>query len=220
MGTMNYRIKPLMKSPVKIQIIYYLLPISIKDDYKAIINQSLRRANDNISDNIIIALIVAEDKRFFTHNGIDWYSICRAFWSTFVRGKLQGASTIEQQYVRTLTKRYEICARRKIREIILSYMISSTLPKILIAKNYLAIAYYGYQMNGIYEATAKMGIQYENASIHEAAAIIARLKYPEAERSTIMRQKLIEQRKIYILSQMKIGGDGLTIMVTKYNMPD
>src|SRR5208337_2064528 len=57
--------------------------------------------------NLRQALIAAEDHRFFNHGGVDPIALVRAIVRFHLRGRLQGASTIEQQLVRTVTMRYD-----------------------------------------------------------------------------------------------------------------
>ncbi|MAA66350.1 MAG: hypothetical protein CL581_16460 [Alteromonadaceae bacterium] len=61
------------------------------------------------------ALVVAEDHRNQLHYGIDPIAILSAFAGRVFKGKKRGASTIEQQFVRVITQRYERTVRRKIR---------------------------------------------------------------------------------------------------------
>src|SRR2546421_12250862 len=66
-----------------------------------------------ISDRLVAALVVGEDKRFWSHFGIDLAAICRALYHIVVYRQLQGASTVEQQLVRTLTEYRKLSVRRK-----------------------------------------------------------------------------------------------------------
>ena len=68
-------------------------------------------------------LVTGEDRRFLRHCGFDPAAIARAaFWT--LRGRLQGASTIEQQLVRTITGEKQIRTTRKIREILLAASVA------------------------------------------------------------------------------------------------
>jgi penicillin-binding protein 1A len=54
---------------------------------------------------LIAHLISGEDHRFYNHIGFDPIAILRAIYKRIDAGKIEGASTIEQQYVRTCTER-------------------------------------------------------------------------------------------------------------------
>lgn len=128
--------------------------------------------------NVIRAMIVAEDRRFCSHFGIDFRGIVRAI-SKFASGaRLEGASTIEQQFVRTARGRYEITISRKFTECILAIAISSRHSKAVIAYSYLEIAYFGWRANGVQQAAKRLGIDLRYASEGEAAALAAMLKVP------------------------------------------
>lgn len=152
-----------------------------------------------ISRNIINALIAAEDRRYLTHSGFDLRAVGRALWSIVAKRKLQGASTIEQQFVRTVTHRHEVTLARKLREIALAIALSGNFPKDQIARAYLCVAYFGWQMNGIDEACHRLSIDSKTATPAEAAEIVARLKYPEPQAANARRVAQIKSRVNYIL---------------------
>jgi penicillin-binding protein 1A len=91
-----------------------------------------------------------------------------------LRGERQGASTIEQQFVRTVTQRYEKTPRRKVREQILAVMLNSRFSKDEISASYLAVAYYGVSLVGL------RGLRILKVDVKEYVdeAIVAHLKYP------------------------------------------
>lgn len=61
---------------------------------------------DDIPASVRLALLAAEDKRFFTHGGIDFLAIARAAWDNATAGRIvSGASTIHQQLVKNATQR-------------------------------------------------------------------------------------------------------------------
>src|SRR5680860_704356 len=58
---------------------------------------------DQIPKNIINAIVSIEDERFYQHNGIDFEGIFRSLLINLKAGGIeQGASTITQQYIRTI----------------------------------------------------------------------------------------------------------------------
>ncbi len=176
-----------------------LISSELSRDFNIVFHFISDTKHADISKNILNALILAEDKRFFFHVGIDPIAIARAIWSFLTKKTLQGASTIEQQLVRTITKRYDLSISRKLREIFLASLISTSFPKEQMARAYLSIAYFGWQMNGIDQACARLLIQPANASPLDAAQIIARLKYPEPEAASPKRHQQIRTRILHIL---------------------
>lgn len=47
------------------------------------------------------AVVSREDRRFFTHGGVDVQGVFRAFVQTYMKGDHQGGSSLTQQYVKT-----------------------------------------------------------------------------------------------------------------------
>ena len=61
---------------------------------------------DRVSPWLIGAVVAAEDKRFYTHGGVDPAAVLRAAWQNTQGGKIvSGASTITQQLARAITPR-------------------------------------------------------------------------------------------------------------------
>ena len=148
------------------------------EDFNRCVNAvySLQAKNgDVISDSLVRALVVAEDHRNDLHFGVDPLAIIRALKVRLVEGKRQGASTVEQQFVRVVTERFEKTPRRKLREQILAVMISSAFSKGELARSYLKVAYYGASLVGV------RGVERLKFGSFPASdtAIIAYLKYPK-----------------------------------------
>lgn len=147
-------------------------------------------------------LIIAEDRRFYRHHGLDPIAIGRAAYCLAARRQVTGASTIEQQLIRTVTRRYERNARRKIREILLACSVEKVIPKRDIPGVYLSVAYFGWQMTGIQQACRRLGIELAKMTPVQAASIVARLKYPEQEVMTPRRAQQITRRTAYLLRRV------------------
>jgi membrane carboxypeptidase/penicillin-binding protein len=143
-------------------------------------------------------LVSAEDHRHGCHPGFDIYAICRAIFRHFTSQRREGASTIEQQIVRVITNRFDLTLRRKLREIMLASLVAVHFPKSVSPSIYLAIGYYGWKMNNYIQACHRLRLQPNNLSLDEAAAIVARLKYPEPRISPPRRVMQIEQRMKYL----------------------
>lgn len=56
---------------------------------------------DAVPERLIDAVVAAEDRRFFSHTGVDWWAVVRAAWNNVRAGHItSGASTITQQLVK------------------------------------------------------------------------------------------------------------------------
>lgn len=146
----------------------------------------------------IDSLVTAEDHRNSVHPGVDPIGILRAIYVRVRHGERQGASTIEQQFVRVVTGRYEQGLSRKTYEQILAICVSRYRRKFQIANAYLAIAYYGTEVIGLRGLRAKLGSEFVESEIGDVRAMIARLKYPEPSRPTDAWRRRVDARVTYI----------------------
>uniref|UniRef100_UPI00404A57A2 transglycosylase domain-containing protein n=1 Tax=Flavobacterium sp. TaxID=239 RepID=UPI00404A57A2 len=159
--------------------------------------------NDDSINRLINYLISAEDHRFNYHTGFDLIAIIRAGRNRIIYRKLEGASTIEQQLVRTIIGKYEKSITRKLREIFLAASLKFISDKRAIALIYLNLAYYGTRYKGLDKILKKFHLSkgdFINDDI--CAEIVSRLKYPEPIIKN-NRFKLIENRKNYLLKLYK-----------------
>jgi penicillin-binding protein 1A len=82
---------------------------------------------------VVEAFLASEDKNFYSHHGIDPFSIARAALTDI--GRLHanrrpiGASTITQQVAKNMLLTNEVSIERKIKEILLATRIEAALPK-------------------------------------------------------------------------------------------
>lgn len=110
------------------------------------------------------AFVVMEDKKFFSHNGIDYPSIVRAIIANRQSEEIeQGASTITQQLVRNVYLTQEVSYERKITELFAARELEKKYSKEQILEFYI---------NNIYFANGYYGIEaaaqgYFNKSVSE-----------------------------------------------------
>lgn len=131
-----------------------------------------------IPNRFVVTLIAAEDHRSPIHLGVDPIAILRALlvWGRF--GRLQGASTIEQQLVRVVLGCYERTMHRKLREQAVAVALSCRRPKVQIARAYLSKAFYGSGLYGLAGLTRVCQPSLEAASQDNISTVVAMLKYP------------------------------------------
>ncbi|MDX2049685.1 MAG: penicillin-binding protein 1A [Rickettsiaceae bacterium] len=140
-------------------------------------------AIESVPISLINAFIAAEDKNFYSHQGIDLLGLVRAFVSNinnyFNNKRLEGASTITQQVVKNLLLSNERSFERKIKEAILSYMVSNTFSKDQILELYLNQTYFGRSSYGIASAAQTyFNKTVEKLSLAESAFIAGLPKAP------------------------------------------
>ncbi len=148
------------------------------------------------------ALITAEDHRSNLHPGIDPIAMLRALKERISKGNIQGASTIEQQFVRVVTARYECTISRKIREQMLAISLSNRRPKPAIASAYMSIAFFGSGCIGLKGLKRQFGSDLTKVSDGQALKFVAQLKYPRPLVPSATWQMKID-RRVRILSNMR-----------------
>ena len=73
---------------------------------------------EDIPKDLIHAAVAIEDKRFFQHQGVDWFTTTKACVNMFLGGgSTFGGSTITQQLIKNLTTEDDVTVRRKVLEI-------------------------------------------------------------------------------------------------------
>ncbi len=118
----------------------------------AVVNKPVK-AKD-LPPHLINAFLSIEDRRFYTHWGVDPRSIGRALWSnTFGGGITQGGSTITQQLAKFTFLTPERSVTRKAREALIAFWLEGWLTKDEILERYLSNAYFGDNVYGLRAAS-------------------------------------------------------------------
>jgi membrane peptidoglycan carboxypeptidase len=127
------------------------------------------------------AVVAAEDRTFYSNEGVDARGILRAAWSTVTGKGLQGGSTITQQYVRNYYLTREQTLDRKVREAIIAIKVNETQSKDSVMAGYLNTSYFGRNAYGIRAAAeAYYGIRASQLNIPQSAYLAALLKAPSS----------------------------------------
>ena len=124
--------------------------------------------------NIKDAVVATEDRNFYHHHGVDFRGVIRATYNTFSGKRLEGGSTITQQFVKNAILSPERTIPRKIKEIILSLEIEAIYSKEQILEFYLNYIPFGSNNYGI-EAAANtyFGKKAKDLTLAEAATLAA-----------------------------------------------
>lgn len=161
----------------------FLVNNRVRNGFRKSRNKLVKYVPSSELTELLKALEVAEDHRYRIHWGIDPIGIVRAIAIVATKGRLQGASTIEQQYVRTCTGHAEISVVRKYEEASIAMLLSLTTSKDRIAYSYLSCAYLGEGLFG-YKAAESLIVSEgygDSRSFLGAAAIVALLKRPRSK---------------------------------------
>jgi 1A family penicillin-binding protein len=158
---------------------------------------------DQISPNLVNAVISAEDNRFYEHSGVDLWGIFRAAFKNTQAGRIrQGASTLTQQLARNTFDLRDRTYDRKILEVFLAMRIDKALPKSKVLELYLNRVYFGGGLYGA-EAAARgyFGKSAKALSIGESAMLAGLLKSPN-NLSPWRSQEAAENERDFVLGRM------------------
>jgi penicillin-binding protein 1A len=126
------------------------------------------------------AFLAIEDRRFYSHWGIDPRGILRAFVHNVGSGGVrEGGSTITQQLAKNAFLDSDRTAARKIREVMIAFWLEAWLSKDQILSRYLSNVYFGDNVYGL-TAAAKhyFGRAPEDMNIGQAAMLAGLVKAP------------------------------------------
>ena len=126
------------------------------------------------------AVIVAEDARFYSHNGFDIFAFQEAMQSNLEKGRFKyGGSTISQQTVKNMFFSASRNPLRKWHELIFTIGMELNVSKDRIMETYLNIAEFGKGIYGVEAAAhAYWNIPVNNISVQQAIELAATLPSP------------------------------------------
>ena len=180
---------------------------------------------DQISPNMINALVSTEDKRFYDHHGFDPMGFLRATFGLLLnRGRVTGGgSTITQQLAKNAFLTQDQTFLRKAKELFLSFELEKKYSKDQILEMYLNNAYFGNGAYGIENASLRyFGKSAKDLTISEAAVLTGSLKAPNVynpiddmeatvkRRATVL-QLMVTNGKITQEEADKAGAEVITV---------
>lgn len=174
-------------------VVPFLKKSSLRVDLNRCV-ETVDRHKTNVPLVFCDALITAEDHRNRLHPGIDPLGMLRALAVRIRTGDVQGASTIEQQFVRTVTGRRERTLSRKIREQLLALALSRRRSKAAIVSAYLSVAFYGTGRVGLEALKDEFGDKITSVKYEQALKFVVQLKYPRPLKQSAAWRAKIDRR--------------------------
>ncbi len=176
------------------------------------------------------AVIATEDRRFYSHPGVDILGILRAMTVNISKGRfVQGGSTITQQLAKNLFLSHERKLARKIKEAMLAIWLEQELSKEEILSAYMNRVYLGSGTYG-FEAAAQLYFSKsaKDVTLREAAVLAGLLKAPSRysphndpklaiERSNLVLSSMVEAGYI---KQSDIKNEGIVISLPNKHIND
>ena len=159
-----------------------------------------------ISKKVINSFLSAEDKKFFSHPGVDASGVLRAIVNNISNiassRRLEGASTITQQVAKNFLLTNEVSLNRKIKEAILAFRIERALSKQRILELYLNQIYLGEGTYGV----AAASLEYFDKSIselnYEEAALLAALPKAPSRYNPYKNIELAKFRRDLVINNL------------------
>src|SRR5712691_11373190 len=188
---------------------------------------------DHLPPDLVQAVVAIEDRRFFSHHGIDLRGIFRAashnFWG---RGPVEGGSTTTQQLARLTYLSPERTLRRKLQEVILAWWLDARLAKNEILARYLNTVYFGAGGFGA-DAAAKryFGKQATELDLAESAMLaglirapsqLAPTRHPDAahKRAAVVLQAMVGTGAIDAAGAAVAKAEPVRLAMTPESEPD
>ena len=162
---------------------------------------------NELPDHVKQAFVAAEDKRFYSHPGIDVLGIARAFIRNQLQGRIVGGgSTITQQLSRSLFLTRTTTYERKVKEAILAFQIEKNYTKNEILNFYANHIHLGHGLYG-WEAAAQYYFDKHARELTLAeAALIAGLPPLPSRYSPYVDFDAARRRQSYVLNRMLAEG--------------
>lgn len=157
----------------------------------------------DIPDILVSAIVAVEDKRFYSHSGVDIVGIGRSAWRNLGAGSIVGGgSTITQQLTKNLFLTSEQTYTRKIKEAIIALRIERKYDKNEILELYLNQIYFGEGKWGVQDAAmVYFGKDIKDISLSEAALLAALPKAP-THYSPFQNMEKAKERRDLVLNIM------------------
>jgi penicillin-binding protein 1A len=159
---------------------------------------------DAIPNQLINAVLAAEDDNFFQHGGVDYPGLIRATARHLLSGeKSEGGSTITMQLARGLFLTPEKSYRRKLIEIFTTFRIEQELTKQEILALYLNKMFLGQRAYGIGAAAeVYFGKTVDQLTLPELALIAGTFRLPSRD-NPVANADFARQRRAYVLRRMR-----------------
>ena len=160
-----------------------------------------------MSDFLKKATVSIEDKNFYKHQGFDITGMARAVVNIFLRGRLQGGSTLTQQLVKNVLLSPERTIFRKVKEFILSIQIERKFSKDQILQMYLNESGYGGNLYGVEAASETyFGKKAIDLNLVESAILAGLPQSPSRYSPYSSTPQAYKDRTKQVLRRMKEDG--------------
>lgn len=164
-------------------------------------------ALEDMSPYIPQAVMAIEDRRFYSHFGVDPLGLGRAIVTNVLTGRtVQGGSTLTQQLAKNLFLSPDRTLERKVQEVLLSFWLEHKFTKDQILAMYLNRVYFGSNAYGVEAASRRyFNKSARDVNLGEAAMLAGLLKAP-SRLSPARDPQAAEERAQVVLQSMRDVG--------------
>jgi penicillin-binding protein 1A len=164
-------------------------------------------ALEDMSPFIPQAVMAIEDRRFYSHFGVDPLGLARAMATNLTTGRMvQGGSTLTQQLAKNLFLSPERTLERKVQEVLLAFWLEQKYSKDQILAMYLNRVFFGSNAYGVEAASQRyFNKSARDVNLGEAALLAGLLKAP-SRLSPARDPKAAEERAQVVLGAMREEG--------------
>jgi penicillin-binding protein 1A len=156
---------------------------------------------------VVHAFLAIEDRRFYSHFGLDPRGLLRAFWSNATgSGMMQGGSTITQQLAKFTFLTPERSLTRKAREMLIAFWLESWLTKDEILERYLSNVYFGDNVYGLRAASLHYFYrQPERLTLSQASMLAGLVQAPSRLAPTKNPERAAKRAKLVLNAMVAAG---------------
>jgi penicillin-binding protein 1A len=162
---------------------------------------------DLLPRHLVHAVLAIEDRRFFSHYGVDFVGLGRAMLANLHAGRVvQGGSTITQQLAKNIILNSERTLWRKLAEVVLALWLETRLSKRDILELYLNRVYFGAGAYGVEAASRRFFDKSAGDLTMAEAAVLAGLLKAPSRYSPAWNPALARDRAKSVLAKMVEAG--------------
>jgi penicillin-binding protein 1A len=170
----------------------------------AIVDEPVRV--EKLPPHVVQAFLAIEDRRFYSHWGVDPLGIARALWGNLTSSRTQGGSTITQQLAKFTFLTPKQSLTRKAREALIAFWLEAWLSKDEILERYLSNAYFGDNTYGLRAASLHYFYRQPEKLKPEQAAMLAGLLQAPSRYAPTNNFGLAERRMRTVIGAMADAG--------------
>ncbi len=169
----------------------------------------------------INAFIASEDRTFYSHNGLNYKRMLKAFYKNIVsRSFKEGASTISQQLIKNTHLSQEKTIKRKLNEIKLTLQLEKRYSKDEILEMYLNTIYFGHSCYGLQSASEfYFDKTADKLTLTESATLVGLLSSPNNYSPFKNAEKCLQRRNLVLNAMLECNFIDEETCITAKNQP-